>query len=562
MMGWMKGVWALTAIAMSVTAGAVDAGMREIGPVRWFSTQELTQETPYAVSVEGEELPLAPAGHIEPAYYVQFQVTEPFTLNIQADLPEGCRLNLQPARYREDLWEEEETFALAIDGPGPRVLMMETEDGRRHTPLIILAEPERTWEPPTAEGVFLDVSDLADAAEPQTGPLQEALDACAEDGGVVFFGPGVYRTGGLRVGSNTKVFLAPGALIQADAETEDHPRELILFDEAENSGLAGPGVIDGNGHRIRGAEGEVSVTLLRMKNSRNVYLRDVMLRNAAGWTGHIIGCEDVMVEDVRVIGDWGVPNTDGINPDNARNVRMTGMFIYAGDDPVAVKATNRYGIDAPCEDVEIRQSMVMTLKTALKLGTESRQDIRNVLFEDIDVIHSSRGIALWMRDGYRFSDVVFRDIRMDLLEFEGENMSGEPFRFCIQERDGVGAIENVLAENIDVSAPYRAVFTGRPDGGFQDIILRGVTWRLTPCHIKTDPRPLTDAWVVDPANELPLEGNPLVVIHRVDGLAFEDVTIDWRDAGEDTWDRFVEQRESANIRLDGVTHEGYPFGEN
>ena len=538
-------------------------GGRDLGPARLYTVHQPVQDAPYRVSIAGEVLPLEPAGTIVPAYYVRFHLQEPLTLSLNVELAPGETVNLQPARYRDDLEPNGRGLQLAIREPGARVIMRETETGERHTPLIILAESGAPWQGPPADRQLFDVSHLAGSGpgDPQTGALQAVLDACADSdqGGVVFFGPGVYHTRGLVVGSNTLVYLAPGAVVYASTREEDFPREFLLFRDAENSGLIGYGILDGNGHIVRGPRAERSMTLVRFLNSRNVRAENVLLRNAAGWTFHIIGCRDVQVDNVRVTGDWGVPNTDGINPDNSQNVRIRNAFIYAGDDPACVKATNRYGSQLPTRQIEIRDSTVMTLKTALKVGTESRQDIRQVRFENIDVIHSSRGIALWMRDGHTFSDIVFRDIRMDLLEFEGERMSGEPFRFCIQDRAGAGSIRDILVENVDVSAPFRAQFTGRPGGTLSGVVLRNVRWRLRPVYQKQQPLPLSAGWVVDPANELALEGNPLLVIHRAADFTFDNVTIDWSDVPDGPWDRVADLQDSQHIGLHTIRHRHKPF---
>ncbi len=532
-------------------------------PARWFFEPDTAGEAPYRVRIAGEAFPLVAAGFIEPAYYARFQIKEPFTLEIEVDLPEDYTTNLQPKRYREDLSGSEGALRLEINEPGPRVFMMESADGGRRVPLIVLAEPYRSWEV-AGPGLFLDVSAAAEADSLETETLQEAMDtvAAAEDGGVVYFGPGVYHTRQLRVGPNTRVFLAPGAVVYADTDYDGRHRPLFLFDEADNSGLTGPGVIDGRGHIIRGdapGRAPASFHLVRFQNGRNMYASDVVLRNSSAWTFHIVGCDRVQVDGVRVLADWGVRHTDGIDPDNVRDVEIANVFVYSGDDALCVKTTDRYGSDArPTRNVTMRDSVVMSLKTPLKVGTESSADIENILFENIDVIHSARGLGVWMRDGTRFNNITFRSIRIDALEFEGESMSGEAIRFCIQHRLPGGSIKNIVVEDVSVSAPYRAIFTGREGSRFSNIILRDIDWKVTPTRIKTPPEPVTLGWVTDRENELPIEGRPLVAIHRVNNLLAENVTIDWSKA-PDSWDRFLDKQESTNIDLKGVTHEGYPF---
>ncbi len=542
-----------------------EVGGRDLGSARLWNVPDAIEDAPYTVTIDGASVPLESAGKINPAYYVRFQLNKPLTLQVKVSLKDGDALNLQPLRYRERLEVNDGSFTLDIDSPGPRVVAMESRDGSRHTPLIILAEEPGAWDIPAPAGEFYDVTKLAGNGpqSPITASLQEILDACgaADQGGTVYFGPGVYYTAGLNVRDNTMLYLAPGALLYAvpDPAAFSETRHLLFFDEISNSGLAGYGVIDGNGDIVRGTTTDVSVALVRFRKSQDIYVQNVTLRNAAGWNTHIIGCDRVKIDGVRVLADWGVLNTDGIDPDSSSNVHITNTFVKAGDDAFCVKTTNWRGVRSETRGVEIRDSMVMSLKSPLKLGTESKADIRDVLFENIDVVHSARGIALWKRDGHEYSNIVFRNIRMDVAEFEGEKMSGEPFRISIQDRHGGGNVRNVLFEDIQVTAPYRAVFTGRDGCVLKDVTFRNIDWHITPARIKTDAVPLTAAWVVDRKNELSLEGNPLIVVHRAENFVFENVTIDWSNVQEGPWDRLVDEKRSSRILLNNVEHQQYPF---
>lgn len=539
---------------------------RTLGAARLWNETGALENAPYTVKIDGQMLPILPAGHIVPAYYVRFQINQPLTLEIQVSLKDGETLNLQPLRYREGFEMNEGAFKLTINEPGPRVIMIESASGLRHSPLIIFPEKAGAWKVPDTAGSIFDASPLANKGleTPITSELQKMLDDCAaaDQGGMVYLGPGTYYTGGLNIGDNTMVYLAPGAVLSAipDPEVFRNRRHLLFFDGTKNSGLAGYGVVDGKGHIIRGTKTEVSVALVRFRKAQDAYVTNVTLRNAAAWSMHIIGCDRVKVDGVRILADWGVKNTDGIDPDNSADVSITNTFVYGSDDSFCVKTTNWYGVKRPTQRIEIRDSMVMSLCTPLKLGTESASDISDVLFENIDVVHSARGIGLWMRDGAQYSNVTFRNIRMDVTEYERDSSSGEPFRICIQNRlNGGGHIRNVLLENIQVTAPYRAIITGRDACVLNDITFRNIDWRIVPAKIKNMPRPLTAAWVVDKKNELALEGNPLLVIHRAEGVVFDDVRIDWSAVQDGPWDRFLDEQRSSKINVEGVKHQAYPF---
>ena len=110
-------------------------------PVRWFIDSEAIEKWPYHVRVGTETFPVGEAGRAKSAYSIRFQVREAFPLHIDVELVEGHLIHIQPRRYQNDLSTGSNgKLNLEIDEPGPRVIMMKSEEGDLHTPLIILAE--------------------------------------------------------------------------------------------------------------------------------------------------------------------------------------------------------------------------------------------------------------------------------------------------------------------------------------------------------------------------------------------------------------------------------------
>jgi polygalacturonase len=68
---------------------------------------------------------------------------------------------------------------------------------------------------------------------------------------------------------------------------------------------------------------------------------DVTLNQAPSWTLHLVGCEGVLVDNVKIRNQLDVPNCDGIDPDHCRDVEIRNCHIVCGDDAVVVKATRQ-----------------------------------------------------------------------------------------------------------------------------------------------------------------------------------------------------------------------------
>jgi polygalacturonase len=278
----------------------------------------------------------------------------------------------------------------------------------------------------------------------------------------------------------------------------------------------GRGTIDGNGPVLRNHHGR-PVQILDAHDCTNLLLEGVVLRNTASWTCHLVHSTNVRVRNLRIIADWDVGNADGINPDMCQNVLIENAFCYTGDDSFAVKATHVSDYIRPCMNITIRDSVVMTYKTALKVGTETYADVRNVLFENIDVVHSSRGCALWVRDGGHVSNVVYRDIRMDLVEIAPEGRSGQPFYLYLSKRHGEGStLSEVLFQNITCRAPWFSFLDSNDPTPIGRITFDHVEWTVLPRERKQDKKYLFE-------------------FDNARNIDFRNVMIDWTEANMDQW---------------------------
>lgn len=258
----------------------------------------------------------------------------------------------------------------------------------------------------------------------QTARIQAAIDAvAAQGGGTVYFPPGMYRTGTVDMRSHVTVYLADGALIQGTADPADYPVDagraevgtdgqsmtfsrLIYFDHVQDAAIAGRGVIDGAGKQLRQAGRNAN--LIRVADSSNVSLSNVTLRDSAAWNTHILGSRNVQVTNVRILNDVTNPNTDGVDVDSSSKVTVDRLFAHTGDDSLVVKATNNSDVLSDPHDITFENSVLLTNKTAMKLGTESRSaQFYGISFTHNTVVTGDRAIGLVARDGATYHDISY-----------------------------------------------------------------------------------------------------------------------------------------------------------
>ena len=76
--------------------------------------------------------------------------------------------------------------------------------------------------------------------------------------------------------------------------------------------------------------------------ARTTYLEDVdglqvrgiTFYDACFWTLHMAGCQNVIVDGIRIFNNDRGPNNDGIDPDGCRNVIIRNCIIESGMIPL------------------------------------------------------------------------------------------------------------------------------------------------------------------------------------------------------------------------------------
>jgi hypothetical protein len=445
-----------------------------------FPTAESAVDPPYSVTVNGQSVPVEPGTRLQATFFVRFRASGSSEITVRSVTDSQASFSLRPDRCSADTKVEAGAITFQMAGSAPRIVKA---DG---LPYLFLFPAPPLQAPGFSPSQVIAIPPDSDSVAEHTERIQSAIDGLsAAGGGTVYLLSGIHHARAIHLRSHVTLHVAAGAVLQGTGDPNDYRAShgrlaLILVDHAENARICGQGIIDGLGHVLQRDHG-AKAHLIDALSCRNLKIESVFLRDPGAWTIHLIGCSDVTVFRVKILGDWMLANTDGINPDMSANVLIEDCFIYSGDDALAVKTTGGLDLGRASHHIAARDCIIMTRKTSCKIGTESRHDIHDVLFENIDIVDSSRGCALWMRDGATYSDITFRNIRMNLLRLPEEKWSGEAYRVSIQERDGRGRMENILFDRVQARSPHRSILFS--EVGYP---LRGVTFKGCVWHAEAD----------------------------------------------------------------------------
>ena len=275
--------------------------------------------------------------------------------------------------------------------------------------------------------------------------IDEAITKVAEAGGgqVIIPSGGIYLSGSIALQANVDLHLENGAVLRASSNYDDYTAEhniknltngtvdefvlpqraFIAAFQAHNSRISGDGTIDGNAdnfiaergqyiHKMRSPVGGRDQYLERpftifMIECKNLTIRDVTIKDPAFWALRTTGCNELLIDGIRILTDLMVPNADGVDIDRCQNVRIVNCEFVTADDCISLKScsqTTQYGDVA---NIVISNCIMTSTSGAITLGTESVGDIKNVLVNNCIVKDSHRGFAVRAREGGTISNVRF-----------------------------------------------------------------------------------------------------------------------------------------------------------
>jgi polygalacturonase len=336
--------------------------------------------------------------------------------------------------------------------------------------------------------------------------LQKAIDAASAAGGgtVVIPAGRTLMAGSFELKSNVVLDLEPGSRLVGSTLQSDYPDSIFIkARHAENIAITGTGTIDGRGLEFLGKEGPYIFEkkpwrprLILLEDCRHVRVSDVSLRNAAFWSLHLAGCEDVSIHGISIRNSLKAPNCDGIDPDHSRNVRITDCSVECGDDAIVVKTSREFAQYGPCENIVVSGCVLTTHDCALKIGSETVDAIRNIVFADCVVNQCNRGIGIMLRDEGDVENIVAHDIviRSQLYYQEWWGASEAIYVNAHPRLPGgkLGLLRGLRFSHIISHGEAGVFIQGSAECSPEDIVLDDVTLdiaKTTPWPSRVDLRP-------------------------------------------------------------------------
>ena len=323
--------------------------------------------------------------------------------------------------------------------------------------------------------------------------IQHAIDDCAKNGGgqVVLPSGYTFYSDSIRLKKNVDFHIQKGATIKATSNIDGYIRPNKLINdpktalignpvtgkpsfvfiyayEADGCSISGEGTIDANGHAFVARKDQYYVTgdfyprptVMYVEKSNHISFRDFTVIDAPFWTLHPAGCDDVLIDKIRILNDLDV-----------------------ADDCICLKASKGNSEYGPCENIIIDGCTLISTSAAIKIGTEGVGDFKNVIVSNCIISRSNRGLSIQIRDGGSVENVSYSNIIIETRRFCPDWWgTAEPIVITTFNRDEntkSGTIKNVRFFNVTAKGENGVLIHGNDENIIEDITFENCKIELT-----------------------------------------------------------------------------------
>ncbi|MDA3879981.1 MAG: glycoside hydrolase family 28 protein [Prolixibacteraceae bacterium] len=364
---------------------------------------------------------------------------------------------------------------------------------------------------------------------------QSVNELTQQGGGTIYFPAGIYITGPIHLKSNITLHLEAGATLRFSDNFDDYlpmvPSRwegtnvtnfspLIYAWEQSNITITGRGTLDGQGrawwdyhHTLYSKpkdfkskwqkifeeenpdilkpdiptmidRGFCRPPFIQFLHCNNIRIEGVTITNSPFWTINPQYSENITIDGVT-INNPDSPNTDGINPESCKNVRIANCYVSVGDDCITIKSgKDEDGRKAatPCENITITNCTLLRGHGGVVIGSEMSGDVKKITISNCIFDGTDRGIRIKSARGrggvvedIRVSNIIMKDLKKEAIKLNMQYAPTDPQP--VSER--TPSFRNIHISNITGTAQQAAFLLGLEELYIENITFSNIDLSTT-----------------------------------------------------------------------------------
>ncbi len=453
---------------------------------------------------------------------------------------------------------------------------------------------------------IIDYGAKPDGVTVNTLAIQRAVDACHKNGGgKIIIPPGNFVTGTVQLYSNMNFYLEPGAILTGSKDNKDYRYQkefgfegpgagvktgILVASNEENISVSGFGTISGNGTSFmymdslqqgdnlnvkytrqgadymnpkygtedgpvqwKGNYADRPGVMIIFSGCKNVSLSNIKFVESPNWTVAFTNSAGIKINRITIDNNMDIPNSDGLDFYDSKNIIVSNCNIKAGDDAIAVISS---------DNVNVSDCILSSRSSGIRVGYNvfNNNNSGNLVFNNIIIYDSNRGIGIFQRQKGNMQNMLFSNIiiytRLHTGQWWGH---GEPIHISSIPGLGskeTGVISNVRFSNITATSESGIVIYASEKNLIKNISFDNVSISIKKSRIEggyggnIDLRPVNDVSLGIFKHDI-----PALYSKNADEISIRNLIVSWEDSLPQYFVHAVECTGFKNITIDGVNEQ-------
>jgi polygalacturonase len=436
-----------------------------------------------------------------------------------------------------------------------------------------------------------------------TTAIQAAVNDChRHGGGRIIIPAGNFVTGTVELYSNMDLDLEPGAVLAGSENDKDYLYQkrfgfsgpgagvktgILVAQNEQNISISGSGTIDGRGSfsmymdslqqgedfnavytrqqkdymnpKYGRADGPVlwkgtyedrPGVMVIFSDCKNISVSHIKFQESPNWTIAFLNSSDIKITGITIENIMSIPNSDGIDLYDSKNITISDCVIQAGDDAIAVISSS---------NLAVTNCILHSRSSGIRVGYNvfNDNDSGNLLFNNITIYDSNRGIGIFQRRGGNMDNMIFSNIIINTRLHSGQWWGhGEPIHISVVPGLGsrqAGSVTNLRFSNITASSESGIVVFASQKG-----LLRNISFDNIQLTIRQSALAAGYGGNIDlrPTNDVSLgifsHSIPAFYSFQADELSVRNLAVHWGSGLPAYFTHAVECSGFESLTLDGV----------